>query len=66
MHNHAESADLRQTTKIVIAGDSGRACVQDELGETLLSQRIVIKTSEGNDGACEACEEGKKERKGGG
>lgn len=43
-----------------------RACVQDELGETLISQRIVIKTSEGNDGACEACEEGKKERKGGG
>lgn len=28
MQNHAESADLRQTTKIVIAGGGGRACVR--------------------------------------
>lgn len=39
VHNHAESADLRQTTKIVIAGGGGRACVRDELGETLLFHR---------------------------
>ena len=28
VHNHAESADLRPTTKIVIAGGGGRACVR--------------------------------------
>lgn len=28
VHNHAEDADLRQTTKIVIAGGGGRECVR--------------------------------------
>lgn len=35
VQNHAESADLRQTTKIVIAEGGVRACVRDQLGETL-------------------------------
>lgn len=42
VHNNAESADLRQTTKIVIAGGRWacvRACVRDELGKTLLFHR---------------------------